>query len=161
MSGVLWVSGGHRAGAGASAPGAHALPFCPLPTPQSSESSVKKKFLKRKGKPDSPWIKPARKRRRRSKKKPCSVLGRHGAARRLGGSAPQHWGLCRAAFTWRTPLLGQQTPQKGLNRSCFSKGCPAVSCPRPAPPHTLCPALSVLGPGPGPQSAAQPFGQSP
>ncbi|XP_060269668.1 histone-lysine N-methyltransferase EHMT1 isoform X5 [Ovis aries] len=41
----------------------------------SSESSVKKKFLKRKGKPDSPWIKPARKRRRRSKKKPCSVLG--------------------------------------------------------------------------------------
>ncbi|XP_040080854.1 histone-lysine N-methyltransferase EHMT1 isoform X5 [Oryx dammah] len=41
----------------------------------SSESSVRKKFLKRKGKPDSPWIKPARKRRRRSKKKPCSVLG--------------------------------------------------------------------------------------
>uniref|UniRef100_A0A8C3WE25 [histone H3]-lysine(9) N-methyltransferase n=1 Tax=Catagonus wagneri TaxID=51154 RepID=A0A8C3WE25_9CETA len=41
----------------------------------SSESSIKKRFLKRKGKPDSPWIKPARKRRRRSKKKPSSVLG--------------------------------------------------------------------------------------
>ncbi|KAB1280182.1 Histone-lysine N-methyltransferase EHMT1 [Camelus dromedarius] len=40
----------------------------------SSESSIKKKFLKRKGKPDSPWIKPARKRRRRSRKKPCPVL---------------------------------------------------------------------------------------
>ncbi|XP_053412555.1 histone-lysine N-methyltransferase EHMT1 isoform X5 [Nycticebus coucang] len=41
----------------------------------SSESSIKKKFLKRKGKTDSPWIKPARKRRRRSKKKTSSVLG--------------------------------------------------------------------------------------
>ncbi|XP_058380639.1 histone-lysine N-methyltransferase EHMT1 isoform X8 [Diceros bicornis minor] len=41
----------------------------------SSESSIKKKFLKRKGKPDSPWIKPARKRRRRNKKKPSSGLG--------------------------------------------------------------------------------------
>ncbi|XP_040860308.1 histone-lysine N-methyltransferase EHMT1 isoform X4 [Ochotona curzoniae] len=35
----------------------------------SSESSVKRKFLRRKGKTDSPWIKPARKRRRRSRKK--------------------------------------------------------------------------------------------
>ncbi|XP_072604093.1 histone-lysine N-methyltransferase EHMT1 isoform X3 [Vulpes vulpes] len=41
----------------------------------SSESSIKKKFLKRKGKPDSPWIKPARKRRRRNKKKQSGVLG--------------------------------------------------------------------------------------
>ncbi|XP_036039339.1 histone-lysine N-methyltransferase EHMT1 isoform X8 [Onychomys torridus] len=41
----------------------------------SSESSMKKKFLKRRGKTDSPWIKPARKRRRRSRKKPSSVLG--------------------------------------------------------------------------------------
>uniref|UniRef100_A0A8C0VRF4 [histone H3]-lysine(9) N-methyltransferase n=1 Tax=Cyanistes caeruleus TaxID=156563 RepID=A0A8C0VRF4_CYACU len=37
--------------------------------PQSSESSVKKKLLKRKGKTDSPWLKPTRKRRRRNKKK--------------------------------------------------------------------------------------------
>ncbi|XP_032117755.1 histone-lysine N-methyltransferase EHMT1 [Sapajus apella] len=41
----------------------------------SSESSIKKKFLKRRGKTDSPWIKPARKRRRRSRKKPSSALG--------------------------------------------------------------------------------------
>ncbi|XP_077004988.1 histone-lysine N-methyltransferase EHMT1 isoform X3 [Tamandua tetradactyla] len=40
----------------------------------SSESSIKKKFLKRKGKTDSPWIKPTRKRRRRNKKKPGSAL---------------------------------------------------------------------------------------
>uniref|UniRef100_A0A2K5XQK2 Euchromatic histone lysine methyltransferase 1 n=1 Tax=Mandrillus leucophaeus TaxID=9568 RepID=A0A2K5XQK2_MANLE len=40
-----------------------------------SESSLKKKFLKRKGKTDSPWIKPARKRRRRSRKKPSGALG--------------------------------------------------------------------------------------
>ncbi|XP_077822928.1 histone-lysine N-methyltransferase EHMT1 isoform X21 [Macaca mulatta] len=42
---------------------------------KSSESSLKKKFLKRKGKTDSPWIKPARKRRRRSRKKPSGALG--------------------------------------------------------------------------------------
>uniref|UniRef100_A0A6P5JXL5 [histone H3]-lysine(9) N-methyltransferase n=1 Tax=Phascolarctos cinereus TaxID=38626 RepID=A0A6P5JXL5_PHACI len=41
----------------------------------SSESSIKKKLLKRKGKTDSPWIKPTRKRRRRNKKKQSSVLG--------------------------------------------------------------------------------------
>ncbi|XP_053774408.1 histone-lysine N-methyltransferase EHMT1 isoform X1 [Desmodus rotundus] len=41
----------------------------------SSESSIRKKFLKRRGKPDSPWVKPARKRRRRNKRKPSSVLG--------------------------------------------------------------------------------------
>ncbi|XP_028910151.1 histone-lysine N-methyltransferase EHMT1 isoform X5 [Ornithorhynchus anatinus] len=41
----------------------------------SSESSIKKKLLKRKGKTDSPWIKPSRKRRRRNKKKPGSGLG--------------------------------------------------------------------------------------
>ncbi|NXF10162.1 EHMT1 methyltransferase, partial [Smithornis capensis] len=41
----------------------------------SSESSVKKKLLKRKGKTDSPWLKPTRKRRRRNKKKQASVLG--------------------------------------------------------------------------------------
>ncbi|XP_025117874.1 histone-lysine N-methyltransferase EHMT1 isoform X6 [Bubalus bubalis] len=54
----------------------------------SSESSVKKKFLKRKGKPDSPWIKPARKRRRRSKKKPCSVLGSEASASSSGSMEP-------------------------------------------------------------------------
>ncbi|KAF7486863.1 Hypothetical predicted protein [Marmota monax] len=43
--------------------------------PKSSESSIKKKFLKRRGKTESPWIKPARKRRRRSRKKPCGALG--------------------------------------------------------------------------------------
>lgn len=42
---------------------------------QSSESSIKKKLLKRKGKMDSPWLKPTRKRRRRNKKKQASVLG--------------------------------------------------------------------------------------
>nr|XP_035120526.1 histone-lysine N-methyltransferase EHMT1 isoform X3 [Callithrix jacchus] len=42
-------------------------------TQKSSESSIKKKFLKRKGKTDSPWIKPARKRRRRSRKKPSGA----------------------------------------------------------------------------------------
>uniref|UniRef100_A0A5F8GGJ4 [histone H3]-lysine(9) N-methyltransferase n=1 Tax=Monodelphis domestica TaxID=13616 RepID=A0A5F8GGJ4_MONDO len=42
---------------------------------KSSESSIKKKLLKRKGKIDSPWIKPTRKRRRRNKKKQSSVLG--------------------------------------------------------------------------------------
>ncbi|XP_054853482.1 histone-lysine N-methyltransferase EHMT1 isoform X2 [Eublepharis macularius] len=42
---------------------------------QSSESSLKKKLMKRKGKTDSPWLKPTRKRRRRSKKKQSSVLG--------------------------------------------------------------------------------------
>uniref|UniRef100_A0A8C0VQS1 Euchromatic histone lysine methyltransferase 1 n=1 Tax=Cyanistes caeruleus TaxID=156563 RepID=A0A8C0VQS1_CYACU len=41
----------------------------------SSESSVKKKLLKRKGKTDSPWLKPTRKRRRRNKKKQGGVLG--------------------------------------------------------------------------------------
>jgi len=42
---------------------------------QSSESSIKKKLLKRKGKTDSPWLKPTRKRRRRNKKKQANVLG--------------------------------------------------------------------------------------
>uniref|UniRef100_A0A8C3V767 [histone H3]-lysine(9) N-methyltransferase n=1 Tax=Catharus ustulatus TaxID=91951 RepID=A0A8C3V767_CATUS len=42
---------------------------------KSSESSVKKKLLKRKGKTDSPWLKPTRKRRRRNKKKQGGVLG--------------------------------------------------------------------------------------
>ncbi|XP_077162715.1 histone-lysine N-methyltransferase EHMT1 isoform X6 [Paroedura picta] len=42
---------------------------------QSSESSLKKKLMKRKGKMDSPWLKPTRKRRRRSKKKQSSILG--------------------------------------------------------------------------------------
>ncbi|XP_048368101.1 histone-lysine N-methyltransferase EHMT1 [Sphaerodactylus townsendi] len=41
----------------------------------SSESSLKKKLMKRKGKTDSPWLKPTRKRRRRSKKKPSSISG--------------------------------------------------------------------------------------
>uniref|UniRef100_A0A8D0BPL4 [histone H3]-lysine(9) N-methyltransferase n=1 Tax=Salvator merianae TaxID=96440 RepID=A0A8D0BPL4_SALMN len=41
----------------------------------SSESSLKKKVMKRKGKTDSPWLKPTRKRRRRSKKKQASILG--------------------------------------------------------------------------------------
>ncbi|XP_047625069.1 histone-lysine N-methyltransferase EHMT1 isoform X3 [Phacochoerus africanus] len=54
----------------------------------SSESSIKKKFLKRKGKPDSPWIKPARKRRRRSKKKPSSTLGSEACASPSGSAEP-------------------------------------------------------------------------
>ncbi|XP_006137224.2 histone-lysine N-methyltransferase EHMT1 isoform X3 [Pelodiscus sinensis] len=51
----------------------------------SSESSMKKKLLKRKGKTDSPWLKPARKRRRRNKKKQASVLGTEAYKPPLGG----------------------------------------------------------------------------
>ncbi|XP_071430170.1 histone-lysine N-methyltransferase EHMT1-like isoform X9 [Pithys albifrons albifrons] len=50
----------------------------------SSESSVKKKLLKRKGKTDSPWLKPTRKRRRRNKKKQASVLGAEAYKASLG-----------------------------------------------------------------------------
>uniref|UniRef100_A0A8C0HLA8 [histone H3]-lysine(9) N-methyltransferase n=1 Tax=Buteo japonicus TaxID=224669 RepID=A0A8C0HLA8_9AVES len=50
-----------------------------------SESSVKKKLLKRKGKTDSPWLKPTRKRRRRNKKKQASVLGAEAYKPSLGG----------------------------------------------------------------------------
>uniref|UniRef100_A0A8C3KN69 Euchromatic histone lysine methyltransferase 1 n=1 Tax=Calidris pygmaea TaxID=425635 RepID=A0A8C3KN69_9CHAR len=52
---------------------------------QSSESSIKKKLLKRKGKTDSPWLKPTRKRRRRNKKKQASVLGAEAYKPSLGG----------------------------------------------------------------------------
>uniref|UniRef100_A0A8C2U627 [histone H3]-lysine(9) N-methyltransferase n=1 Tax=Coturnix japonica TaxID=93934 RepID=A0A8C2U627_COTJA len=52
---------------------------------QSSESSIKKKLLKRKGKTDSPWLKPTRKRRRRNKKKQASVLGAEAYKSSLGG----------------------------------------------------------------------------
>ncbi|PNJ09669.1 EHMT1 isoform 36, partial [Pongo abelii] len=55
---------------------------------KSSESSIKKKFLKRKGKTDSPWIKPARKRRRRSRKKPSGALGSE-SHKSSSGSAEQ------------------------------------------------------------------------
>ncbi|CAI5794360.1 histone-lysine N-methyltransferase EHMT1 isoform X1 [Podarcis lilfordi] len=41
----------------------------------SSESSLKKKVMKKKGKMESPWLKPTRKRRRRSKKKQAGALG--------------------------------------------------------------------------------------
>ncbi|XP_063172469.1 histone-lysine N-methyltransferase EHMT1 isoform X3 [Candoia aspera] len=41
----------------------------------SSESSLKKKMMKRKGKAESPWLKPTRKRRRRNKKKRANMLG--------------------------------------------------------------------------------------
>ncbi|XP_025027962.1 histone-lysine N-methyltransferase EHMT1 isoform X5 [Python bivittatus] len=41
----------------------------------SSESSLKKKMMKRKGKAESPWLKPTRKRRRRNKKKKANILG--------------------------------------------------------------------------------------
>ncbi|KAM6046877.1 histone-lysine N-methyltransferase EHMT1 isoform 3-T3 [Theristicus caerulescens] len=51
----------------------------------SSESSIKKKLLKRKGKTDSPWLKPTRKRRRRNKKKQASVLGAEAYKASLGG----------------------------------------------------------------------------
>ncbi|XP_010178264.1 PREDICTED: histone-lysine N-methyltransferase EHMT1 isoform X1 [Mesitornis unicolor] len=51
----------------------------------SSESSVKKKLLKRKGKTESPWLKPTRKRRRRNKKKQASVLGAEAYKPSLGG----------------------------------------------------------------------------
>ncbi|XP_036162793.1 histone-lysine N-methyltransferase EHMT1 isoform X6 [Myotis myotis] len=54
----------------------------------SSESSIKKKFLKRKGKPDSPWTKPARKRRRRSKRKPGSALGPEAYTSSSGSAEP-------------------------------------------------------------------------
>ncbi|XP_062496260.1 histone-lysine N-methyltransferase EHMT1 isoform X2 [Pezoporus occidentalis] len=52
---------------------------------QSSESSVKKKLLKRKGKTESPWLKPTRKRRRRNRKKQASVLGAEAYKSSLGG----------------------------------------------------------------------------
>ncbi|XP_040505021.1 histone-lysine N-methyltransferase EHMT1 isoform X13 [Gallus gallus] len=51
----------------------------------SSESSIKKKLLKRKGKTDSPWLKPTRKRRRRNKKKQANVLGAEAYKSSLGG----------------------------------------------------------------------------
>ncbi|XP_069729111.1 histone-lysine N-methyltransferase EHMT1 isoform X4 [Phaenicophaeus curvirostris] len=51
----------------------------------SSESSIKKKLLKRKGKTDSPWLKPTRKRRRRNRKKQASVLGAEAYKPPLGG----------------------------------------------------------------------------
>ncbi|XP_036095139.1 histone-lysine N-methyltransferase EHMT1 isoform X7 [Rousettus aegyptiacus] len=54
----------------------------------SSESSIKKKLLRRKGKPDSPWVKPARKRRRRSRKRQSSMLGSEAYAS-SSGSAEQ------------------------------------------------------------------------
>ncbi|XP_016067319.1 PREDICTED: histone-lysine N-methyltransferase EHMT1 isoform X1 [Miniopterus natalensis] len=54
----------------------------------SSESSIKKKFLKRKGKPDSPWVKPARKRRRRNKKKLSGVLGPEAYTSSSGSTEP-------------------------------------------------------------------------
>ncbi|KAG8141740.1 hypothetical protein E2320_006427 [Naja naja] len=41
----------------------------------SSESSLKKKMMKRKGKTESPWLKPTRKRRRRNKKKKTNLIG--------------------------------------------------------------------------------------
>ncbi|XP_063000842.1 histone-lysine N-methyltransferase EHMT1 isoform X5 [Elgaria multicarinata webbii] len=50
----------------------------------SSESSLKKKIMKRKGKTDSPWLKPTRKRRRRSKKKQASALGSEAYKQPLG-----------------------------------------------------------------------------
>ncbi|NXI28162.1 EHMT1 methyltransferase, partial [Sterrhoptilus dennistouni] len=50
----------------------------------SSESSVKKKLLKRKGKTDSPWLKPTRKRRRRNKKKQGGVIGAEAYKASLG-----------------------------------------------------------------------------
>ncbi|XP_065551352.1 histone-lysine N-methyltransferase EHMT1 isoform X11 [Lathamus discolor] len=51
----------------------------------SSESSVKKKLLKRKGKTESPWLKPTRKRRRRNRKKQAGVLGAEAYKSSLGG----------------------------------------------------------------------------
>ncbi|XP_053939794.1 histone-lysine N-methyltransferase EHMT1 isoform X9 [Cuculus canorus] len=51
----------------------------------SSESSIKKKLLKRKGKTDSPWLKPTRKRRRRNRKKQASMLGAEAYKPPLGG----------------------------------------------------------------------------
>uniref|UniRef100_A0A8C8YTB8 Euchromatic histone lysine methyltransferase 1 n=1 Tax=Prolemur simus TaxID=1328070 RepID=A0A8C8YTB8_PROSS len=53
-----------------------------------SESSIKKKFLKRKGKTDSPWVKPTRKRRRRSRKKPSSALGSEAYKSSSGSTEP-------------------------------------------------------------------------
>lgn len=56
---------------------------------QSSESSIKKKLLRRKGKPDSPWVKPARKRRRRSRKRQSSMLGKRRAHGGIPGAGRQ------------------------------------------------------------------------
>uniref|UniRef100_A0A670YSW5 [histone H3]-lysine(9) N-methyltransferase n=1 Tax=Pseudonaja textilis TaxID=8673 RepID=A0A670YSW5_PSETE len=47
--------------------------FVCLPLP--SESSLRKKMMKRKGKTESPWLKPTRKRRRRNKKKKTNLIG--------------------------------------------------------------------------------------
>lgn len=70
---------------------------CPFGS-QSSESSIKKKFLKRKGKPDSPWIKPARKRRRRNKKKQSGVLGKCGV--HIRGPSGWEMGPWEAVLGW-------------------------------------------------------------
>ncbi|XP_026568289.1 histone-lysine N-methyltransferase EHMT1 isoform X4 [Pseudonaja textilis] len=51
---------------------------CPGPSSaggKSSESSLRKKMMKRKGKTESPWLKPTRKRRRRNKKKKTNLIG--------------------------------------------------------------------------------------
>uniref|UniRef100_A0A8C5JLA9 [histone H3]-lysine(9) N-methyltransferase n=1 Tax=Junco hyemalis TaxID=40217 RepID=A0A8C5JLA9_JUNHY len=66
-----WVRAVPQRDPGATMPDVHVASLLP----QSSESSVKKKLLKRKGKTDSPWLKPTRKRRRRNKKKQGGVLG--------------------------------------------------------------------------------------
>lgn len=86
---------------------------CPFGS-QSSESSIKKKFLKRKGKPDSPWIKPTRKRRRRNKKKQSGILGKRAVAFLYsvgGGGATGGWPGVGVGVLYRISL------EKGLH--CF------------------------------------------
>ncbi|XP_053138303.1 histone-lysine N-methyltransferase EHMT1 isoform X3 [Hemicordylus capensis] len=56
----------------------------------SSESSLKKKLMKRKGKMESPWLKPTRKRRRRSKKKQAGALGPEAYKPPLGSGEGAH-----------------------------------------------------------------------
>ncbi|KAF7240969.1 Histone-lysine N-methyltransferase EHMT1, partial [Varanus komodoensis] len=51
---------------------------------QSSESCLKRKMMKKKGKTESPWLKPTRKRRRRSKKKQGGALGSEAYKQPLG-----------------------------------------------------------------------------
>lgn len=76
---------------------------------QSSESSIKKKLLRRKGKPDSPWVKPARKRRRRSRKRPSSMLGKRGA----------HSGIPGAGWEGGTGTVLRFHLKRGIH--CFKK----------------------------------------
>ncbi|KAL7980980.1 hypothetical protein Chor_002134, partial [Crotalus horridus] len=57
----------------------------------SSESSLKKKLMKRKGKTESPWLKPTRKRRRRNKKKKTNLIAMNLAFKERGTCILLSW----------------------------------------------------------------------